>query len=513
MDKTVKINLGGSLFQIDEDAYRILRDYLQAIDTRLRNVAGAAETLEDIETRIAEIFLSQKSTAGIISRENVEAMMSIIGKPEDFETDEDDLIPPPLFREDKRLYRNPDDSIIGGVCGGIGAFLNTDPVWFRILFIVTALFFGIGFFVYLGLWIALPSAPTGTSRTVMHRRQRSSSSGSVPPRQTQGTYAGSNVGNAFNEVFRALGRVFFIIVRVFLVIIGVSFVLTGFLAMVTFIMVFFFRYPGYFSTEAFGLNLFYLPDFLSYIVSPAVAPWIIVLLSLAIILPLLALIYWGVRMIFWFRARDGVIGLICLVLWVISIAALSLILFNEGVSFAETSKTSSVEIIENPPEKLYIICDNSIDELRFDKDISVHDENYRLYFRDDDRNLYVNTQLSISTSNDSSLRVEIRKRSAGRSKSDARKKTETLIYNYSISGDSILIDEFFTIPEGSKWSCDNVGVIIYIPEGKLVQFDSVSENMFRQNYYFHHDFDSKSVSGGDKTWIMTGEGLRMPGKE
>ncbi len=508
MDKTVKINLGGSLFQIDEDAYRILRDYLQAIDTRLRNVAGAAETLEDIELRIAEIFLSQKITAGIISRENVEAMMSIIGKPEDFETDEDETVPPPFSREGQRLYRNPDDSIIGGVCGGIGAFLNTDPVWFRILFIVTALFFGIGFFVYLGLWIALPSAPAGTSRRDMYGRKRSSSSGYVPSRNTQGTYAGSNIGNAFNEVFRALGRVFFIIVRVFLVIIGVSFVMTGFLAMVTFVMVFFFRYPGYFSTEAFGLNFFYLPDFLSYIVSPAVAPWIIVLLSLAIILPLLALIYWGVRMIFWFRARDGVIGLICLVLWVISIAALSLILFNEGVSFAETSKTSSVEIIEDAPQKLYIVCDNSIDELRFDKDISVPDENYRLYFRDDDKNLYVNTQFSISTSNDSSLRIEIRKRSAGRSKSDARKKTETLIYNYTISGDSILIDEYFTIPEDSKWSCDNVGVILQIPTGTIVQFDTVSENMFRPNFYFNRDFDSKTIYSSGKTWIMTDEGLK-----
>ncbi|HSL86867.1 MAG TPA: hypothetical protein VK861_08015, partial [Bacteroidales bacterium] len=147
------------------------------------------------------------------------------------------------------------------------------------------------------------------------------------------------------------------------------------------------------------------------------------------------------------------------------------------------------------------------DELRFDKDISVHDENYRLYFRDDDRNLYVNTQLSISTSNDSSLRIEIRKRSAGRSKSDARKKTEVLIYNYTISGDSILIDEYFTIPESSGWSCDNVGVILYIPVGTQVQFDNVSENMFRQNYCFDHDFDSRSVSGGDKTWIMTGDGL------
>ena len=62
MDKTININLGGTLFQIDEEAYRILRDYLQSIDQKFRNVQGGNETIEDIELRIAEIFQSQKGS-------------------------------------------------------------------------------------------------------------------------------------------------------------------------------------------------------------------------------------------------------------------------------------------------------------------------------------------------------------------------------------------------------------------------------------------------------------------
>jgi hypothetical protein len=85
MDKTIKINLGGTLFQIDEEAYKTLRRYLQDIDDRLKNTPGGAETIEDIESRIAEIFQSQGGTAGVISGDNVEAMISIIGKPEDFD--------------------------------------------------------------------------------------------------------------------------------------------------------------------------------------------------------------------------------------------------------------------------------------------------------------------------------------------------------------------------------------------------------------------------------------------
>ena len=164
MEKTIRINLGGVLFHIDDEAYRILRDYLQAINLRLRNIPGSNETIDDIESRIAEIFLSQKPTAGVISRLNVEDMIYIIGKPEDFSETEDE-IPGPAYRSinGKRMVRNSDDRIIGGVCGGIGRYLNTDPVWFRLFFILFALMFGVGVLVYLALWIALPSSETGSS--------------------------------------------------------------------------------------------------------------------------------------------------------------------------------------------------------------------------------------------------------------------------------------------------------------------------------------------------------------
>src|SRR5660397_3324 len=124
MDKTININIAGTLFQIDEEAFRILRDYLQAINTRFNNVQGGHETIEDIELRIAEIFQSQKGLAGVITKENVEAMISIIGKPEDFDHNEAETGAPIYTSEKKRMYRNPDDTIIGGVCSGIAAYLN-----------------------------------------------------------------------------------------------------------------------------------------------------------------------------------------------------------------------------------------------------------------------------------------------------------------------------------------------------------------------------------------------------
>ena len=523
MDKTIKINLGGTLFHIDEEAYRILRQYLQEIDIRLRNTPGGSETLEDIESRIAEIFQSQKGTAGVITKENVEAMISIVGKPEDFDnTGEQTYERETRYQSTQRksLFRNPDDTIISGVCGGLGAYLNIEPVWIRIMFILFTFFFGIGFFVYIALWIALPTANSDTQKREMYggdyrpstsraRRQGNASSLSASAYST-GSSGTSGVGNAFNEVFKAVGKVCFIIVRIFLILIGISFVLTGFFAIVSFVMVFFFRYPGYFSTDAFGVNLFYLPDFLNYVVNPAVAPWILVLLFVVIALPLLALIYWGVKMIFWFKAKDGVLSLIGLILWVVSVAALSIILFNEGISFAETGKTSSQEVISEAPDKLYIMSDHKVADLDYDKEISLPDEEYNVYFIDDNKGLFISTFLTINSSEDNSLIIDVRKRSAGRSKMDAVKKAEELVYNYKITGDTLWLDEYFTIPAGSKWGCDNVGINLFIPEGTVVQFDKTTERMFNQYDYdgFDSDYDNVTIKRGEKSWIMTDDGLK-----
>ena len=147
-------------------------------------------------------------------------------------------------------------SIISGVCGGLGAFLNMEAVWVRLLFIIFTCFFGIGFFVYVALWIALPSAQSDPQKREMYgrddfrqpvqKRELGYSLASGDSAHTTTGPAGSGVGNAFNEVFRAIGKVLFIILRIFLILIGISFVLCGFIALVSFVMVFFFQLPRIF---------------------------------------------------------------------------------------------------------------------------------------------------------------------------------------------------------------------------------------------------------------------------
>lgn len=506
MDKTININLGGTLFQIDEPAYRMLRDYLQALDTRFRNTPGGNETIEDIESRIAEIFLSQRGTAGVITVENVVDMIRTIGKPEDFDQPGPDTGTggSTFIQSGKRnkLFRNPDNRIIGGVCGGIAAYINTNPAWIRLLFILTTCFFLAGAVVYIALWIALPSAESDSQKREMYGGMNN-----LARPEHAATGNSNRVANAFDAVFRALGKVFFIFIRIILIAIGTCLVIAGFLSLLSFIMVFVFEYPGAFSTDAPGFNITYLPDFLNYIISPAAVPWVKALIFIVVFVPMIALIYGGIRLIFWFRARDGFVWLGALVIWIMSAAALSIMLLNEGVGFAEQEQTTSQEFITSVPDTIYLTAGRKASDLNTDKEINIPDVS-DIFISEEKKQLFIRTGLDIKASEDKTGVITIERHSSGRSKFDAVENAERLIYNFKISGDSLILDEFFSIPPDSKWSCDYVNVTVSLPENTIIYMDRTVQNLFHSRY--DDDFESDPKKS---FWIMTEDGLDYTGHQ
>jgi hypothetical protein len=273
-------------------------------------------------------------------------------------------------------------------------------------------------------------------------------------------------------------------------------------------MIFIFKYPGAFSIDSAGVNLVYFPDFMSYIVNPATVPWIIILSSVAFILPMLALIYWGVKMIFWFNARDGIISLIALVVWVMTIAVLAIILFNEGTSFAQTGKITEESVLSGKSDTLYVTTRQKIADLKYDKQISLPHEEYSVFLNEEKKELYIRPYLSVDRSDDKTTRVEIRKRSTARTEMEAIKKTEGLIYNYSLRNDTLNINEYFTIPAGRKWSADNIGIQLYVPEGTILKFDEASRVLVHSHFHDRYEdyYESRWESGTGK-WVMTEDGL------
>ncbi|MEA2105937.1 MAG: PspC domain-containing protein [Bacteroidota bacterium] len=173
MKTTITINLGGLVFHIDDDAYETLNTYLIAIEKQFNSEAERKDIMADIEARIAELFTEMLGDKrDVIRKEEVLKVIEILGQPEDFTEEE---TPPPgssrkkstTYQATKRLYRDPDNRVLGGVCGGLGAYFNIDPIVFRILFILIFFGMGSGLIIYIILWIAIPEALTTAQKLEM----------------------------------------------------------------------------------------------------------------------------------------------------------------------------------------------------------------------------------------------------------------------------------------------------------------------------------------------------------
>jgi len=142
----------------------------------------------------------------------------------------------------------------------------------------------------------------------------------------------------------------------------------------------------------------------------------------------------------------------------------------------------------------------------------IDEEAYRMlrrYLQDIDDRLK-NTEGGAETIE--SMSVRLRKRATGRTKPDASRKTREMIYNYSISSDTISIDEYFSLPSGSKWSVNNMDLDLFIPVGTKVHFDKTTLEMFNrrfENRYHGWDYDEDYETVSKYyTWVMTNDGLK-----
>jgi phage shock protein PspC (stress-responsive transcriptional regulator) len=168
MKKTLTINLAGLVFNIDEDAYFVLQDYLEKIKTYFSEEKEVDDIMHDIEIRIAEL-LGEKitPTKQVVTLQDIEEIIKIMGEPHEF-GDPDKEKKSTYYRTSaKRVYRDPDNRILGGVCGGLGAYMGIDPIIIRIIFIVIFFGFGAGLLIYLILWIIIPEAKTTAQKLEM----------------------------------------------------------------------------------------------------------------------------------------------------------------------------------------------------------------------------------------------------------------------------------------------------------------------------------------------------------
>ena len=185
MKKNISINISGIIFHIEEDGYESLRKYLDSINKYFASFEDSSEILADIESRVAEIFLSKLNEGKqIITAEDVNALIATMGSVSDFKAAEEQEFAPGnasgqqnaskaeneqttsgpsnpggnTKTRPQQLLRDQKRKILGGVCSGIGNYFNVDPVWIRLLFALLAFAYGITLLVYIVMWIVVPGS-------------------------------------------------------------------------------------------------------------------------------------------------------------------------------------------------------------------------------------------------------------------------------------------------------------------------------------------------------------------
>lgn len=205
MKKVIRVNIGGLVFQIDNEAYDKLDSYISALRKQFEGTEGGEEIIHDIEFRIAEIFQekTKRENREAILTEDIDEIIRVMGAPKDLEEEEEspsaarpesetgpaapeeaepetagadagDPTPPPpdpRYEGRKRFYRNADDKLLGGVCSGLATYIDADPLVVRLAFILFTLAASAGIWLYIILWILVPEART-TSAKLQQRGEK-----------------------------------------------------------------------------------------------------------------------------------------------------------------------------------------------------------------------------------------------------------------------------------------------------------------------------------------------------
>ena len=524
MKKTVKINLGGVVFTLDDDAYQALKTYLDTIISHFRDQEEGKEIIEDIEARMAELFQAKVSEKKqVITLQDVNDVIEIMGTPEELfeeeETEEETggAKGKGKRRQNRRLYRDPDNAILGGVASGLAAWFGVEPWLVRLLLVIFTLPFQVFVIVYIILWIVLPKAETAAQKLEMRGEKVTVSN---IEKTVKEEYEGvkenvkrvkdskefKKTRNVLDEIFHVIGRIFLVIFKVVLFIIGISFIIAGITAIMGLVGALFFSH-SFFPVQLWQGTYFYnLDEFFGFFTHPANITIFTMALFLTIIIPVIALIYGGIKMIFRFKAKDKTIGLIALVLWILSVIFLVTMIAYEGSNFLNAESQKESEYLEEFDSDTLKIS------IQTDPGITGFNDSWFLKPKDEwniisgEERIYGKIDLDIEYTDEDEFEIVIFKQSQGRTRMEAAVNASHIEYSYFQDGPDLVLDPFFSLEKDYKWRAPDTEVNILVPEGKYIYIDKTTQNFLDD---VDHIDRAKNWKLPGKTWLMTEDGLEQ----
>lgn len=169
MKRTVSGTIGHRGFQVEEDAWQELTSYLDSLQRIYSQERDREEIIRDIEDRLGEHLWEWRGAQGqVITIADVQRVIGLVGAPQDLGNENRGTFSSRAYNATRRkLFRDPDNRVIGGVCSGLAYYFNADVVVVRIVAAVLLILAFASFWIYIIMWIITPKAITRTQKLEM----------------------------------------------------------------------------------------------------------------------------------------------------------------------------------------------------------------------------------------------------------------------------------------------------------------------------------------------------------
>lgn len=495
MKKTISINLAGLVYQIDDDAYNLLENYLEKLKTSFSDPSEQREILDDIEHRFAELFSEKmKNRTEVVNKQMVQEAIATLGEVEEIEEEVDKSSSGETLRSSRKLFRSTDDKVIAGVLGGLGVYFGIDAIWLRLLFVLLAIA-SVGIpvgIIYIVLWLVMPKAVTASQKLQMRGEPVNLSNLKDNLKKnlsSEGLSAtGSRVADGFGEIFRLSAKTIALVI-------GAIFTLKLFVfAFVWFFSSFFVQIMG--------------GEYLGLIFN---ANWHFIVASLAVFtliaLPFILLVYILFKIVFQQKiiwSRTLITGA---VIWFLALITTSLI----GLTVAQNYKVESIgkNYVELPYK-------DSLQELKVATINELEDEDFKFVYKHgkfksggfeyNNKDLKLNTvSLQVKPSEGDNYSLEVTKIARGKTKEEADSHLEKFNYNVElVDGELLRLPMTLTLNDEFKFRMQHMKYVLSVPIGQKISF-SDDAHYYVQNTSLQSGFKKSHLD--ENTWLMTSNGL------
>jgi len=529
MKKTFTINISGSVFHIDEDAFEKLQRYLKMLNKHFGNETEGQEILQDIEARIAELLIEKTNNkVEVVTDAMVDEVIARMGKPEDFMEASDEEPSAKAHAEStyqegeqktrRRLYRDGDNRVIGGVCSGLGAYFNIDMVILRVIFVL-AFFLGVGtsLLIYIILWIVVPKAKTTAQRLEMRGKEATVSNIEKSIKEEM-----NEVGESYNKFMNSknekgesrldrfgdvVSGTLRVVLRVLVLLFGVGLLLVGIASLIGFVTSLAMGHsflqggPWNFGWDS-EINM---AGLLNHFVSPEA--YTVSLISIAILagIPILLILFIGTKLLFRYKTNNKLIGLGAFGLWLVALIVLTAVSVKQVSNFGkQSSQTVTQKVDCTACKTIYLEMTDDLYESMIDDHISL--DHMKIAMVNGKEKLLGHPRFTIESSSTDEFLLQIKKRARGNSTDDAQKNVEQIDYNFTQKDSTLLFDPYYFLKEDAKWRNQEVSMILKVPEGKSVFLNEKMKTIIYDIENVNNMWDGDMVG---KFWTMTADGLAL----